>query len=98
MVGDLTADFFEKQLQKEFIVKPTGDVELSLKLVDVKRLNRQRKDATRDPFSIIFQGPAQPLLEQAVYEFLMPSLEPMGIFIVPIGAGENFIEYEAIFS
>ncbi|HEV2789808.1 MAG TPA: hypothetical protein VGV69_00735 [Solirubrobacterales bacterium] len=54
--------------------------------------------APRPPFSLIFQGPAEPFLPQATYRFEHGSLGEMGIFVVPLGHDEHGASYEAFFA
>lgn len=54
--------------------------------------------APRPPFSLLFQGPADPFLPQATYRFEHGSLGVMEIFIVPLGHDEHGATYEAFFA
>jgi hypothetical protein len=49
---------------------------------------------TRQPFSLVFAGPATPTLPQATRQLDHPTLGSLDIFLVPIGAGK----YEAVFT
>lgn len=51
----------------------------------------------REPFSLTFRAPAQPLLPQSMYTFEHPSRGPLAIFIVPIGQDRDGVTYEAVF-
>ena len=48
-------------------------------------------------FRLVFRGPAEPLLEQAIYPLTRDG-ETLEIFIVPVGRGPRGAEYEAIFT
>jgi len=52
----------------------------------------------RDPFSLLFRGPADPLLPQAIYRLEHAGLGALEIFIVPVGQDAAGTRYEAIFS
>jgi hypothetical protein len=54
--------------------------------------------APRPGFSLLFHGPADPLLPQATYRFEHPSLGAMEVFIVPLGRDEHGATYEATFA
>ena len=54
--------------------------------------------AVRAPFSLVFEGPAQPLLPQATYELAHPTLGPLNIFLVPVARSPAGIRYEAVFN
>jgi hypothetical protein len=47
-------------------------------------------------FRLVFVGPAEPVLPQAIYPFRSDD-EVVDIFIVPIGREQGGTEYEAIF-
>lgn len=50
-------------------------------------------------FSILFHGPSDRLLPQALYELQHETLAPLALFIVPIvGSNAERIVYEACFS
>ncbi len=50
-------------------------------------------------FSLVFEGPPEPVLAQATYTFHHDELGDMQVFIVPIGprAGDT-MGYEAVFT
>jgi Domain of unknown function (DUF6916) len=52
----------------------------------------------RDPFSLVFRGPAEPLLAQAIYHLEHSALGPLEIFVVPLGQDGGGTRYEAIFA
>ena len=51
----------------------------------------------REPFSVVFGGPAEPLLPQRIYRFEHDTLGTFELFIVPIGPGDSGMQYEAVF-
>ena len=82
---------------------PDGE-SLSLKLDEVlpyeSRQRRRTRGTTpkRDPFSLYFLGPVQPILPQAIYTFRSEATTFDQLFIVPIGQDEESTEYEAVFT
>jgi hypothetical protein len=52
----------------------------------------------REPFSLVFRGPLEPLLAQAIYRLEHADLGALEIFIVPIGQDADSTSYEAIFT
>ena len=52
----------------------------------------------REPFTLLFRGPAQPLLPQSIYQVSSAALAAVDIFLVPIGATAEGVNYEAVFS
>jgi uncharacterized protein DUF6916 len=54
--------------------------------------------ATRLQFSLVFRGPAAPLLPQATYRLSHPELGELDLFLVPAGAGPHGVTYAAAFA
>ena len=52
----------------------------------------------RDPFSLVFLGPREPLLAQAIYGLRHAELGLLEIFLVPIARDADGARYEAIFT
>lgn len=51
-----------------------------------------------EPFSLVFRGPRQPILPQAIYPLDHPVLGRLEIFLVPIGYDDRGLRYEAVFT
>ncbi|NJK46191.1 MAG: hypothetical protein HC933_19770 [Pleurocapsa sp. SU_196_0] len=51
-----------------------------------------------EPFSLIFQGPRHDTPTQSLYRLEHPSLEALEMFLVPIAATANGVQYQAIFN
>ena len=58
---------------------------------------RAASPSGREPFSIVFRGPAEPVLPQRIYRFEHDALGAFDLFIVPIGPDEAGMQYEAVF-
>lgn len=97
MLDKLTHNDFEKCLNQTFQAEhESGNV--ALELVECGILpTARRKEAGREPFSIIFRGPRQPVLPQSIQRLKGP-MGMLEIFIVPIGPDEKGMRYEAIFT
>jgi len=52
---------------------------------------------TRNQFSLVFRGPASPLLPQGTYVLTHAELGELALFLVPIGAEPEGVRYEAAF-
>jgi hypothetical protein len=93
----LTIETFRPIVGQAFAVGEEGGA-----LVDLLLVEAQPSDAgahaPRPAFSLLFHGPADPLLPQATYRFEHPSLGAMEIFIVPLGRDEHGATYEASFA
>jgi hypothetical protein len=88
----LTAATFADHLHESFRVH-AGDGALSFALVEVSA-----PDDGGRPFSVVFRGPAAPLLAQRIYRIEHPATGPLELFIVPIGQDAEGVRYEAVFT
>lgn len=62
-----------------------------------KAIPVDRLPARLEPFSLLFQGPADKLLPQATHRLTPVGGEPLDIFLVPIRRERDGLVYEAIF-
>jgi len=58
----------------------------------------RRKSAPRSPFTLNLLGPPQPIVQQATYLFQHDVLGDMQLFVVPVGADANGVQYEIHFT
>jgi len=106
----LTHDFFEQLVGKPLRIE-TGGKALDLTLEEVELLPppRERRrgklqQITRplkraQPFSLLFAGPRDQVLEQQIYEMSNEELNrPLKIFIVALSQDPDATIYEAIFA
>ena len=94
MVETLSARHFSPHLGSGFAVAGFEGVVLKLKVVSPCPPTPFRKE----PFNLLFIGPLQPVLPQAIYRLESLAMEPVEIFLVPVGRNEAGIEYEAVFN
>jgi hypothetical protein len=87
-----TAETFRPLLNERFELV-TEDGRVDLELVDVTESAAPGAER-RAQFSIVFSGPADPILPQAIYRLEHPELGAFELFLVPIAAGS----YEAVFT
>ncbi|MEA2219329.1 MAG: hypothetical protein QOJ35_1955 [Solirubrobacteraceae bacterium] len=52
----------------------------------------------RQPFRLLFRGPPDPVLPQAIYRLEHARLGALEIFVVPVGRDDDGTSYEAIFT
>ena len=52
----------------------------------------------REPFSLMFAGPAEPRLPQRIYRLQHPRLPALDLFLVPVAADAMATRYEAVFT
>jgi hypothetical protein len=97
MPTELTLQTFAPLVGEAFQVDAGDAGTLDLVLGSAKA-SPQGGEAEREPFRLLFRGPAEPVLPQATYALEHPELGMTEIFIVPIGSDADGIAYEAIFA
>ncbi|HEU5063742.1 MAG TPA: hypothetical protein VFT79_11410 [Solirubrobacterales bacterium] len=97
MSAELTVETFAPAVGETFTVGGEGGAKVELLLVEAERKDAGPR-APRPPFSLLFHGPAEPLLPQATYRFEHRALGVLEIFIVPLGGDEHGATYEAFFA
>lgn len=93
----ITSEDFAPLVATEFALSGSNPA-LSLRLASIGPAGAGLP-GRRDPFSLIFHGPASPRLPQRIYRLSHPALAELEIFLVPIGPQPGgLLGYEAIFS
>ncbi|MDD5543535.1 MAG: hypothetical protein PHX83_10220 [Acidobacteriia bacterium] len=86
---------FNEQRRTKFQVVLSEASKVELQLIQVT-------DHTRVPeweqFSLIFQGPPEPFLEQKIYSMGHSVLGSFDVFLVPVGKQPAGFLYEAVFN
>ena len=91
---DLTRQSFEPHLQTRFVLSnPSGD-DVELELVEATDLPGHAEQRT--PFSVLFTAPP-PMLGQGTYRLQHDEMGAVDLFLVPIGADDAGVRYEAVF-
>ena len=94
-LDELTLDSFEPHVAEAFaIVAEPATIEVVLE----SATTLGARPGGRDPFTLVFRGPAEPLLAQATYTLEHADLGLLEIFIVPIARDADGTSYEAIFT
>ena len=97
MLESLTHDQLQTHVGSRFGLDPDTYGDLALELVEVTPLGGPKTH--RAQFSAIFRGPAEPLLQQAIYGLDHEALGPLDLFLVPVGSTEDgTLDYEAVFT
>ena len=89
----ITIADFEQRLDKNFMVEAAGQ-QVPVKLRACQELPGSKRDG--GGFRLEFAGPLDPQLGQGVFTFRIDQ-DQYGIFIVPLGQGERWMRYEAVF-
>jgi hypothetical protein len=95
-LGDLTLADFEPLVGDTFMLEGATEVPLAFTLRSATPAGEQ--PGGRAPFGLIFGGPPQPLLAQAIYRLTHAELGALEIFVVPLGQDEAGTTYQAIFA
>lgn len=106
MLDKVTPEFFEKNTTFTLILQ--DQEKLALKVIEVKRLGEVTipgdwgepdTATTREQFSIIFRGPHEPRLPQAMYNLVTSENTRLdGLFLVPVAQDRQGMIYEAVFA
>ena len=97
-LADLTKATFEPLLHQRFAVRLDAERTDELELVELTSLGAARPKL-REPFSLIFCGPAKDWFQQGMYPLEHPALGSQPVFLVPIGPNEQGqMRYQAVFS
>ena len=103
MLENFTQATFANHVGEKFRINLESSDPLELELINVTDLAsgeaaRDPKPGRQEPFSLLFCGPAQPLLPQQIYPFEHSVIGKFEMFIVPIGPNQDGMLYEAVFN
>lgn len=97
MLDTYTIETFQPHLGQVFHMQ-VGDQRLPVKLTDVHPWGPEAsRGRARVPFSLVFHTVPQAVVPQQIYRLESESMEPMELFLVPLGPDENGMRYEAVF-
>jgi len=95
----LTKDFFENINSKKFEISFNPNDKSICELIEIKSLaSSALKKGQVEPFSLIFETAGDLVYEQNTYRVKNQDLDEFDLFLVPVGADENGVRYEAIFT
>lgn len=91
-------EHFKARQGQHYVLCLDGGAELQTLLLEVCALKKPALDE-RTPFSLLFKGPAAPLLPQRTYRLRqVADNESLDMFMVPVSADATGVHYEAVFS
>lgn len=96
MAGELTLETFTPVVGDVFEVDAGEAGMLELKLVEATAA--PDPNAPREPFTLTFKGPVEPILAQQIVPLRHGSLGTLEIFVVPVGRDADAASYEAVFA
>jgi hypothetical protein len=71
---------------------------LRLSLTAVEALEEPPWSVDRLPFSLMFSGPAAPIMPQGIYRLAHAELGSLELFLVPVQPDRDGARYEAVFT
>ena len=96
---ELTEAEFSKHLNTIFSFNIEGGSKFELELVELKSYAGNPGDQDgMERFSLIFKGPSQPILGQAMYPLNHSAMGAVDIFLVPIQPQADGARYEAVYN
>jgi hypothetical protein len=96
-LASLSAEDFRPHEGEAFEVSfDASDVRLTLFLIGVENLGKGI--GHRDPFSLLFEGPTSPALEQSIHHLENSTFGQIEIFLVPVRPTPNGPRYQAVFA
>jgi len=96
MLDTLHKDSWQALLNQRFEYSTTPEP-IYFELIEVAGMG-EKPDAQREPYSLLFRGPEQPVLEQSIVALKHEQLGELSIFLVPIGSDAQGMRYEAVFT
>jgi hypothetical protein len=75
-----------------------GGQTLELTLTEASPGPYQPEGETTFAFELVFRGPREPVLPQAIYRMTHPEVGTLDIFIVPLKSEAEGTTYQAVFS
>jgi len=71
---------------------------VTMTLTSVTTWGRPFDREARQPFTLLFHGPLEPVLPQAVYHLEHEAVGAIDLFLVPLGPDQDAMRYEAVFA
>lgn len=94
----LSLPAFQAALRTRFRLPRQSGSNIELLLVEARVVGTKLAGGECRSFSILFHGPADPLLPQQTYSLEHDVLGTFDLFIVPVGRDINGCRYEAVFN
>jgi hypothetical protein len=99
MLETCTMETFRPHIGETFRIIVDDERQLHVALTSVHPWGPEAgKGRSRAPFSLIFHGAADSFLPQRIYRIENDNMEPMELFLVPIGPDQQGMQYEAVFT
>jgi hypothetical protein len=97
-LSTVTVDDFAATVDTPYALDLGGTGSIEVVLRSATPASATPTGAPREPFSLLFVGPPDPVLPQATYLLGHPALGELPIFLVPVGRDADGARYEAVFA
>jgi hypothetical protein len=105
-LGELSFETFSGHIGEPFgVASADAGVEiepgasgLTFELIEAVSLGAPMTAGMRGPFSLLFRGPSQPILPQAIYRLTHDQLGSLDLFLVPLQPETDGARYQAVFN
>ena len=98
----LTFDLFEGRVGEQFVVSADSVAPVPMELAEATESTAPGgsgpQGQERLQFSLVFRGPLEPVLPQAIYGLDHEALGHLDLFLVPIGSAAGAMRYQAAFA
>ncbi len=100
MLDKLTVTDFSQYVDQKFSVHAGGNEPMELVLTEAIEVGAAPEDPQyRQAFSVLFVGPAQPILPQRIYRIEHAEMGTLDLFLVPLGPNrDGLVRYETVFT
>lgn len=95
--GQLKKSGFEAALKSTFVVSAVEQATPGHGMT-LTELRSRPAPPGFEQFSLLFEGPPEPMLPQGIYQFRHDQLGEMPLFTVPIGKNSHAAQYEVCIS
>lgn len=97
MLEKMTRETFASLADKQFRLD-SEDGSIDLRMKEAVDMGTSPGDDRRQPFTVTFEGPADPVLPQSIYTLANEELGTLEIFLVPVASDSTGTDYEAVFT
>jgi hypothetical protein len=97
MLDDLTKETFAPHVGSTFQIRLNPQETVPVELAEITEFP-DYEGTRRAPFSLTFRGAHRFVLPQQIYRVEHEKMEPLEIFLVPIGPDQKGMRYEAVFN
>ena len=99
MLESFTVGTFADRIGESFRIRLADDAIIETSLIEARTWGEESaRGRGRTPFSLVFRGPAGPVLPQRIYSMEHAAVGRFDIFIVPTGPDAEGMRYEAVFT